>query len=46
VPGVEDWEKEEWISTLRVGERAEDEGMERTRSLERDRIALKVSLLA
>lgn len=45
MPGVEDWgEKEEWISTLRVGEIAEDEGIEGTRSFDRDKIALKVSL--
>jgi len=47
VPGVEDWgEKEEWISTLRVGEIAEDEGIEGARSFDRDKIALKVSLVS
>lgn len=45
MPGVEDWgKKEEWISTLRVGEIAEDEGVASARSFDRDKIALKVSL--
>jgi len=47
VPGVADWgEKEECISTLRVGEIAEDEGVDSARSFDRDKIALKVSLVA